>query len=101
VAVLDTWRELTPYYQPSGGGRSWQDAAQSLLDKKSGMSVTGLFLGQQITDETVRGDLDFFPFPEIDSAHGQDAVEAPTDGFMLSRSPKNDDGARKFLEFLG
>jgi multiple sugar transport system substrate-binding protein len=101
VAILDTWRELTPYYQTSGGGRSWQDAAQSLLDKRSGMSVTGLFLGQQITDEAIRSDLDFFAFPEIDSAYGQDAVEAPTDGFMLSRSPKNEDGARKFLEFLG
>ncbi|MFD6308266.1 ABC transporter substrate-binding protein, partial [Streptomyces sp. NPDC060223] len=101
VAILDTWRELTPYYQASGGGRSWQDAAQSLIDKKSGMSVTGLFIGQQITDEAVRSDLDFFPFPEIDSAYGQDAVEAPTDGFMLSRSPKNEAGATKFLEFLG
>lgn len=101
VAILDTWRELTPYYQASGGGRSWQDAAQSLIDKKSGMSVTGLFIGQQITDEAVRGDLDFFPFPEIDSAYGQDAVEAPTDGFMLSKSPKNEDGAKKFLEYLG
>jgi multiple sugar transport system substrate-binding protein len=101
VAILDTWRELTPYYQTSGGGRSWQDAAQSLLDKRSGMSVTGLFLGQQVTDEAIRSDLDFFAFPEIDSAYGQDAVEAPTDGFMLSRRPKNEDGAKKFLEFLG
>ncbi|OMI34518.1 ABC transporter substrate-binding protein [Streptomyces sparsogenes] len=99
--VLDLWRELTPYYQSGAGGRSWQDAAQSLLDKKSGMAVIGLFVGQQITDEKIRDDIDFFPFPEIDAAHGQDAVEAPTDGFMLSRRPRNADGARKFLEFLG
>ncbi|GAA4804208.1 ABC transporter substrate-binding protein [Streptomyces ziwulingensis] len=101
VRVLDLWRELTPYYQKSGGGRSWQDAAQSLLDKKSGMAVIGLFLGQQITDDEIRADLDFFPFPEVDAAHGQDAVEAPTDGFMLSRRPRNEAGARKFLEYLG
>ncbi|MEU3985973.1 ABC transporter substrate-binding protein [Streptomyces sp. NPDC026672] len=99
--VLDLWRELTPYYQKSGGGRSWQDAAQTLLDKKSGMAVIGLFLGQQITDEKIRADIDFFPFPEIEAANGQDAVEAPTDGFMLSRKPRNEDGAKKFLEFLG
>ncbi|GGM18615.1 ABC transporter substrate-binding protein [Streptomyces fumigatiscleroticus] len=99
--VLDLWRELTPHYQKSGGGRSWQDAAQSLLDKKSGMAVIGLFLGQQVTDEKIRADLDFFAFPEIDPAHGQDAVEAPTDGFMLSRRPKNEDGAKKFLAYLG
>ena len=99
--VLDLWRELTPYYQPSGGGRSWQDAAQTLLDKKSGMAVIGLFLGQQITDDAVRADIDFFPFPEVEPSHGQDTVEAPTDGFMLSRRPKNEEGAKKFLEFLG
>ncbi|MET7443045.1 extracellular solute-binding protein, partial [Streptomyces sp. NPDC005568] len=101
LATLDHWRELAPYHQQGAGGRSWQDAAQSLLDKKSGMAVIGLFLGQQITDEKIRGDIDFFPFPEIDAAHGQDAVEAPTDGFMLSRRPKNEDGAKKFLKFLG
>ncbi|MFJ4521811.1 ABC transporter substrate-binding protein [Streptomyces sp. NPDC088810] len=101
VRIFDLWRELTPYYQTGGGGRSWQDAAQSLIDKKSGMAVIGLFIGQQITDEAIRDDIDFFPFPEIDSAHGLDAVEAPTDGFVLSRKPQNEDGAKKFLEFLG
>jgi multiple sugar transport system substrate-binding protein len=79
----------------------WQDAAQSLLDKKSGMAIIGLFLGQQVSDEALRGDIDFFPFPEIDPANGQDAVEAPTDGFMLSRRPKNEKGAKELLEFLG
>ncbi|MFE7752031.1 ABC transporter substrate-binding protein [Streptomyces sp. NPDC057428] len=99
--VLDLWREIAPYYQSGAGGRSWQDAAQSLLEKKSGMAVIGLFLGQQVTDPALRDDIDFFPFPEIDPAHGMDSVEAPTDGFMLSRKPKNAEGARKFLEFLG
>ncbi|MFE9884857.1 ABC transporter substrate-binding protein [Streptomyces scopuliridis] len=99
--TIDLWRELTPYYQKGAGGRSWQDAAQSLLDKKSGMAIIGLFLGQQVTDESLRSDIDFFPFPEIDPAYGQDTVEAPTDGFMLSRKPKNPDAARAFLEFLG
>jgi multiple sugar transport system substrate-binding protein len=101
TAVFDHWRELTPYYQQGAGGRSWQDAAQSLFDKKSGMAVIGLFLGQQITDEALRDDIDFFPFPEIDPSFGQDTVEAPTDGFMLSRKPKNLDGSNKLLEFLG
>lgn len=101
TSALDHWRELTPYYQRGAGGRSWQDAAQSLLGKKSGMAIIGLFLGQQVTDERLRADIDFFPFPEIDPAHGQDTVEAPTDGFMLSRRPGNEKGAKRFLEFLG
>lgn len=100
-ATIDRWRELSPYYQERAGGRSWQDAAQSLLDKKSGMAVIGLFLGQQISDPELRDDIDFFAFPEIDPSYGQDTVEAPTDGFMLSRRPKNEKKAQQFLEFLG
>ncbi|MFJ4914248.1 ABC transporter substrate-binding protein [Streptomyces sp. NPDC088726] len=99
--TIDRWRELSPYYQERAGGRSWQDAAQSLLDKKSGMAVIGLFLGQQISDPELRDDIDFFAFPEIDPSYGQDTVEAPTDGFMLSRRPKNEKKAQQFLEFLG
>ncbi|MFC8126315.1 ABC transporter substrate-binding protein [Streptomyces sp. NPDC057302] len=99
--TLDLWRELSGFYQQGAGGRSWQDAAQSLLDKKSGMAVIGLFLGQQITDEKLRADIDFFPFPEVDPSYGQESVEAPTDGFMLSRKPKNLKGATKMLQYLG
>ncbi|WP_258572989.1 extracellular solute-binding protein [Streptomyces sp. KM273126] len=59
--VLDPWRELTPRCQRSGDGRSRQDAARSLLDKKTGMAVIGLFLGRQVTDEEIRADRDSDP----------------------------------------
>src|SRR5215203_6416582 len=48
-----------------------------------------------------RDDLDFFPFPEVDSSVGTEAVEAPIDGFMMAKRPKNADGAKKLLEYLG
>ena len=48
-----------------------------------------------------RNDLDFFPFPMIDPKCGQDAVEAPIDGFMMAKKPKNVDGAKELLEYLG
>jgi multiple sugar transport system substrate-binding protein len=69
--------------------------------KKSGMYVLGSFVGQQFTNKADADDLDFFPFPEINSAYGQDTVEAPTDGFMVSKSPKNSAGVKKLLEYLG
>lgn len=34
-------------------------------------------------------DIDFFPFPVINPEHGQDAVEAPIDGFLLAKKSKN------------
>ena len=97
--VFSTWAELLPYHAEGSLGRTWQDAAQT-LNKDSAMYVLGSFVGQQFEGEALK-DLDFFPFPEINSEHGQDAVEAPIDGFMLSKDPKNEDAAKALLEYLG
>ncbi|CAM5434213.1 ABC transporter substrate-binding protein [Streptomyces aurantiogriseus] len=99
--AFDLWAEILPYHQDGAVGRTWQDAAQTLVSKKAGMYLLGTFVGQQFTDAADREDLDFFAFPEIDPAYGQETVEAPTDGFMLSKAPKNKDGATKLLEYLG
>ena len=98
--VFENWRELLPYHQQGALGRIWQDAAQGLVDKEAGMMVMGLFVGNQFSDKD-REDLDFFPFPEINPEHGQDAVEAPIDGFMLSQDPENEDAAKDLLTYLG
>ncbi|MFF8403958.1 ABC transporter substrate-binding protein [Streptomyces sp. NPDC014846] len=100
-AVFDHWTEILPYHQDGFMGRTWQDAAQTLVAKKAGMYVLGSFVAQQFTDKAALDDLDFFPFPELNSAYGQDTVEAPTDGFMVSKSPKNHAGVLKLLEYLG
>ncbi len=99
-AVFDTWKGLLPYHQQGSLGRTWQEAAQSLGKKQAGMYVLGMFVGQQFTGPDLL-DLDFFAFPEIDSAHGQDAVEAPIDGFMMSAKPKNPAAAKALLTYLG
>ncbi|KUO19730.1 ABC transporter substrate-binding protein [Streptomyces dysideae] len=99
--AFDLWAEILPYHQEGATGRTWQDAAQTLASKKAGMYLLGTFVGQQFTNEADREDLDFFAFPEIDPAYGQDTVEAPTDGFMLSKAPKNKAGAVQLLEYLG
>ncbi|WP_367324540.1 ABC transporter substrate-binding protein [Streptomyces sp. HUAS ZL42] len=100
-ATFDHWAEILPYHQDGSLGRTWQDAAQTLVSKKAGMYLLGSFVAQQFTNKADLDDLDFFAFPEINSAYGQDTVEAPTDGFMVSKSPKNHDGVVKLLEFLG
>ncbi|QOV37263.1 carbohydrate ABC transporter substrate-binding protein [Streptomyces ferrugineus] len=99
--VFDLWTEILPYHQEGSMGRTWQDAAQTLASKKAGMYLLGTFVAQQFTDKAALEDLDFFAFPEIDPAYGQDTVEAPTDGFMMSKSPKNKTEAVKLLEYLG
>jgi multiple sugar transport system substrate-binding protein len=97
-SVFETWRELLPYHAEGSLGRTWQDAAQT-LNKDSAMYLLGSFVGQQFEGESF-DDLDFFPFPEINSEHGQDAVEAPIDGFMLSKDPKNEAAGKALLEYL-
>ncbi|MFG1903041.1 ABC transporter substrate-binding protein [Micromonospora carbonacea] len=98
--VFDTWAGLLPLHQADSLGRTWQEAAQSLQQKKSGMYLLGLFVGQQFNDDE-QDDLDFFTFPEVDPAIGAKALDAPIDGYMMARKPKSAANARKLMEYLG
>jgi multiple sugar transport system substrate-binding protein len=100
-AVFDNWRRLTEHYQPGALGRTWQESGQDLQNKKTGMFLLGTFVGQQFTDKAAYADLDFFAFPQINPKWKRDSVEAPIDGFMLSKKPKNPDAAKELLKFLG
>jgi multiple sugar transport system substrate-binding protein len=97
--VFDTWRSLLPYHQPDALGRTWQEAAQSLQQKKTGMFLLGTFMNEQFP-ENEREDIDFFTFPEVDSAIGADAIDAPIDGHCMSARPKNEAAAKAFLKYL-
>lgn len=99
--VFSTWAELLPLHQPGFLGRTWQEAAQSLGAKKSGMYLLGSFVGQQLEAAVKAGDLDFFTFPELDSTIGADAIDAPIDGLMMSKSPKDEKAAKALLAFAG
>jgi multiple sugar transport system substrate-binding protein len=98
--VFDTWASLLPYHQSDSLGRTWQEAAQSLQKKKTGMYFLGLFVAQQFATNE-QDDIDFFNFPEIDSNVGADALDAPIDGWMMAKKPKNEAAAKKLLGYLG
>ncbi len=99
--VFDVWSQMLPYTQEASLGRTWQEAAQGLLQKKSGTFLLGMFLQQQFAaSEEAKDDLDFFIFPEIDPAIGADVVEAPIDGFMMAAEPRNPQGARDLMLYL-
>ncbi|MER5772424.1 ABC transporter substrate-binding protein [Streptomyces sp. NPDC001985] len=88
-SVFDTWRGLLPYCQPGANGRTWQEAATSLQKRETGMAVFGLPHPGAQFPEAEQADIDFFPFPEINPEHRQDAVEAPIDGFLMAKKSKN------------
>jgi multiple sugar transport system substrate-binding protein len=100
-ATFDNWKRLLEFYQPNALGRDWQTAAQSVLKGEAGMMVIGSQqIGQQFSAGNKLDDLDFFAFPEINSAFGQDTIEAPIDGFCMAPKPRNADNAKKLLTYI-
>jgi multiple sugar transport system substrate-binding protein len=97
--VFTTWQQLLPVHQKDPLGRTWQEAAQTLQQKKAGMYLLGTFLIDQFP-QNEREDVDLFNFPVVDPAVGQDAIDAPIDGFCMSAKPKNEAGAKKLLKYL-
>jgi multiple sugar transport system substrate-binding protein len=107
TTVFNTFKDLLPYHQNGAAGRTWQDAAQALVQKKAGMYLLGMFVSQQFQTAGAAdlADLDFFPYPSFGTQYdAEKALDAPIDGFMLSKnSPSlsaDMDTAKAFLEYL-
>ena len=102
--VFTTWEELLPYYQPDANGRTWQDAATGLANGDTGLMLLGSFIVSNFdpaAQQDIIDDFDFFAFPAISEEHGQDAVEAPIDGYMMAAQPANEEGAKAVLAAMG
>ena len=100
-AVFEKWRELIPFYNEGALGLTWQEAAQLMVNKEAGMYFLGTFAGQQATGEDA-ADLDFFPFPTLGTEFDAElGIDAPIDGFLLSKAPKNPEAAKKLIKCFG
>ena len=105
--VFEAWKQLLPFNGDISAalGRTWQDTANLLVQKKAGMYFLGTFAGQQATAQADHDDLDFFPFPTLGTEFdGELGIDAPIDGFMMTaKSPTlaaDKDAALAFLEYL-
>jgi multiple sugar transport system substrate-binding protein len=98
--VFERWRKLLPYVQRAALGRTWQEAAQTAFTEDAGMVFAGTFAAEQATPEQ-RADLELLPFPLLGTDFdGERAIDAPINGFMLSRDPVDRDAAIAFLRFV-
>jgi multiple sugar transport system substrate-binding protein len=98
--VFDAWRGLLPFHQQGALGRTWQEAAKSMINGQAGMYFAGTFAGEQ-TDDAGREDLELFAFPSAGTRFdAEKAMDAPINGFMLSRAPASPDVAKAFLEYV-
>ena len=88
-------------------GLTWQNAADTLVQKKSGMYLLGLFVSAQFaatkTQEDL-DDLDFFPFPTLGTAVRRRGRPRRPDRHLADRSKSPNlatetDTAKAYLEF--
>src|SRR4029077_11471485 len=100
-AVFNQWKEILPHYSPGALGLTWQEGAQQVVKKQAGMFLLGSFVGQQFTNPSDHAHLCFFPYPAINPKWGQDSLDAPIDGFMLSKGQDSNADAKKLLAYLG
>ena len=93
TAVFQKWAEFLPYHAKDYAGLTWQQAADTLVQKKSGCTCSGLFVSAQFDatkDPADLEDLDFFPFPALGTAFdAEKALDAPIDTIQITaKSPK-------------
>lgn len=100
ATVFDMWKEILPYHEANSLGRIWQNSALNLVKGTTGMYLLGSFIAQQFPPAQLT-DYDLFVFPEINSANGTDSLEAPIDGFMLSKKGGDNGAAKDLMGFLG
>jgi multiple sugar transport system substrate-binding protein len=107
TAVFQKWAEILPYHSTDYAGKKWTDAATTLLQKKSGMFLLGLFMSSVFTATKVQADiddLDFFTYPTLGTQYDAEAaLDAPIDTWQIAAKSPNlaaeKDAALAYLEF--
>jgi multiple sugar transport system substrate-binding protein len=105
--VFKKWAEIVPFHAKDYAGLTWQNAADTLVQKKSGMYLLGLFVSAQFAATKVQADLDdldFFPFPTLGTTFdAEGALDAPIDIWQVSSKSATLaaelDSAKAYMEF--
>jgi multiple sugar transport system substrate-binding protein len=100
--VFETWKTLLPYYPDAFEGLTWQEGAQLMVNGDAAMYFLGTFAGQQAQGTEAEGDLDFFAYPTLGTDFDAEmGIDAPIDGYLLSKAPANLDAAEKLVKCFG
>jgi multiple sugar transport system substrate-binding protein len=100
--VFGLWSTLFPYYQPGANGRTWEEAGDAFGKQQTAMVVFGTpHVALRAPTPADIEDSVLVAYPQIDPANGQDSLDAPIDGFVLTKKAKNADAAKAFLKFIG
>jgi multiple sugar transport system substrate-binding protein len=107
TTVFQKWAEILPFHAKDYAGLTWQNAADTLVQKKSGMYLLGLFVSAQFAatkNQADLDDLDFFPFPTMGTQFDAEAaLDAPIDTWEIAAKSPNlaaeTDAAKAYMEF--
>ena len=107
TAVFQKWAEIVPFHAKDYAGLTWQNAADTLVQKKSGMYLLGLFVSGVFAATKVQADLadlDFFAYPTLGTQFDDEAaLDAPIDTWQIAAKSPNlaaeNDAAKAYLEF--
>ena len=86
--VFKKWAEIVPFHAKDYAGLTWQQAADTLVQKKAGMYLLGLFVSAQFAatkDPADIADLDFFPYPTLGTAVRRRERPRRTDRHLADR----------------
>ena len=99
-AVFEAWQKLLPYYSDGGVGLKWQDATDPARARaRPGCTSWARSQARRSRAPMPRVDLAFFPFPTLGTAFDAElGIDAPIDGLLLSKAPKNLAGAKALMQ---
>jgi len=107
TTVFQKWAEITPFHDTTYAGLTWQKAADTLVQQKSGMYFLGLFMTAEFAateNPADIADVDFFPWPTLGTQYDAEAaLDAPIDIWMVtakSATLQTDlDTAKAYMDF--
>jgi len=85
------------YLLKNAASLSWQEAVTPLVEGKAAMYLMGQFVMDSVPADK-KASIDFFAFPMIKQTTY--SVDTPTDGYMMPKSAKHKEAAKKFLAYL-
>jgi len=107
TTVFQKWAEIMPFCDTTYAGLTWQKAADTLVQKKSGMYFLGLFMTSEFAateNPADIADVDFFPWPTLGTQYDAEAaLDAPIDIWMVTSKSAtlaaDMDTAKAYMEF--
>lgn len=104
--VIDTWGQLVreEYFISDAISYTWKESIELVAEEQAAMVLSSSSLLQH-WPYRYRTDIDFFPFPSVETRFATSSIERgeiiPMEGYVLDASTEDIGAAKRFLAYLG